>query len=49
MVRKGVQWLKANQRESGSWFTGSLGKSYHLNFMSHSATAFAVMALKVCE
>ncbi len=49
MVRKGVQWLKANQRESGSWFTGSLGKRYHLNFMSHSATAFAVMALKACE
>ena len=45
MVRKGVQWLKSNQRESGSWFTGSLGESYHLNFISHSATAFAVMAL----
>lgn len=49
MVRKGVQWLKANQRESGSWFTGSLGTRYHLNFMSHSGTAFAVMALKACE
>lgn len=48
-VRKGVQWLKANQRESGSWFTGSLGTRYHLNFISHSATAFAVMALKACE
>ncbi len=48
-VRKGVQWLKDNQRESGSWFTGSLGPRYHLNFMSHSGTAFAVMALKACE
>lgn len=48
-IRKGVQWLRANQRESGSWFTGSLGQSYHLNFMSHSATAFAVMALRSCE
>lgn len=49
LVRKGVQWLKANQRESGSWFTGSLGTHYRLNFMSHSGTAFAVMALKACE
>ena len=49
VVRKGVQWLKANQRESGSWFTGSLGTRYHLNFMSHSGTAFAVMAIKACE
>jgi squalene-hopene/tetraprenyl-beta-curcumene cyclase len=48
-VRKGVQWIKGNQRESGSWFTGSLGTRYHLNFMSHSGTAFAVMALKACE
>lgn len=48
-VRKGVQWLKTNQRESGSWFTGSLGTRYHLNFISHSGTAFAVMALKACE
>lgn len=48
-VRKGVQWLKANQRESGSWYTGSLGTHYRLNFMSHSGTAFAVMALKACE
>jgi squalene-hopene/tetraprenyl-beta-curcumene cyclase len=49
VARKGVQWLKANQRESGSWFTGSLGTRYHLNFMSHSGTAFAVMAIKACE
>lgn len=48
-VRRGVQWLKANQRESGSWFTGSLGTRYHLNFISHSATAFALMALKASE
>ena len=48
-IRKGVQWLKVNQRDSGSWFTGSLGPRYHLNFMSHSGTAFAVMAIKACE
>lgn len=48
-IRKGVQWLKANQRESGSWFTTSLGTRYRLNFMSHSGTAFAVLAIKACE
>ncbi len=49
VIRKGVDWLKTHQRESGSWFTGSLGTRYHLNFLSHSATAFALMALKECE
>lgn len=49
VVRKGANWLKTQQRESGSWFTGSLGTRYHLNFISHSGTAFAVMALKACE
>ena len=48
-VSKGVKWLKANQRESGSWYCGSLGTHYHLNFLSHSGSAFAVMALEACE
>jgi squalene-hopene/tetraprenyl-beta-curcumene cyclase len=47
-VRKGVAWLKANQRESGRWFTRSLNTDkYH--FISHAGTAFAVLALKACE
>ena len=49
VVRRGALWLRSHQRESGSWFTGSLGPSYHLNFMSHSATAFALMALQACD
>ncbi len=49
VLRKGTDWLKTHQKESGSWFTGSLGTRYHLNFLSHSATAFALMALKSCE
>lgn len=49
VIHKGVDWLKSHQRESGGWFTGSLGTRYHLNFLSHSATAFALMALKACE
>lgn len=47
-VQKGVAWLKANQRESGRWFTRSLNtESYH--FISHAGTAYAVMALRACE
>jgi squalene-hopene/tetraprenyl-beta-curcumene cyclase len=47
-VRKGVQWLRQNQRESGRWFTRSLTTdNYH--YISHAGTALAVMALKSCE
>lgn len=47
-VRRGVQWLQRNQRESGRWFTRSLTTdNYH--YISHAGTALAVMALKACE
>jgi len=47
-IRKGVAWLRSNQRESGRWFTRSPSTdSYH--FISHAGTAFAVMALVACE
>jgi squalene-hopene/tetraprenyl-beta-curcumene cyclase len=47
-IRRGVAWLRANQRESGRWFTRSLNTdNYH--FISHAGTAFAVMALRACE
>ena len=45
---KAVAWLKANQRESGRWFTRSLhadGK----HFISHAGTAFAIMAIAAAE
>jgi squalene-hopene/tetraprenyl-beta-curcumene cyclase len=47
-VQKGVAWLKANQRESGRWFTQSLNTDRH-HYISHAGTAFAVLALKACE
>ncbi len=47
-VKKGVAWLKANQRESGRWFTQSLNTDSH-HFISNAGTAYAVMALKACE
>ena len=47
-IRRGVAWLKANQRASGRWFTRSLnGDGGH--YITNAGTAFAVMALKACE
>ena len=46
-IRAGLKWLKANQRASGRWFTRSLhSDSYH--FITHTGTAYAVMALRAC-
>jgi squalene-hopene/tetraprenyl-beta-curcumene cyclase len=47
-LRKGVAWLKANQRESGRWFTRSLN-SERSHYITHTGSAFAVLALKACE
>jgi squalene-hopene/tetraprenyl-beta-curcumene cyclase len=47
-IQRGIAWLKSNQRESGSWFTRSINTDrYH--FITHAATAYAVLALKACE
>jgi squalene-hopene/tetraprenyl-beta-curcumene cyclase len=47
-VRRGADWLRGNQRQSGRWFTRSLNTdNYH--FITHAGTAYAVMALKACE
>src|SRR5581483_11482597 len=36
-IKKGVAWLKSNQRESGRWFTRSLStNNYH--FITHAGT-----------
>ncbi len=47
-IRRGVRWLKANQRASGRWFTRSVNAD-RSHFISHAGTAFAVMALKACD
>lgn len=46
-IQKGVVWLKANQRESGRWYSRSLYKD-NKHYLSHAGTAFAVMALVEC-
>lgn len=47
-IRKGVGWLKSNQRESGRWITRSLWRDGN-HFLSHAGTAFAIMALTATE
>jgi squalene-hopene/tetraprenyl-beta-curcumene cyclase len=46
-VKKGVAWLKANQRESGRWFTRSLNND-KAHYITNAGTAFAVLALDAC-
>ncbi|MBA4066856.1 MAG: squalene--hopene cyclase [Isosphaera sp.] len=43
-VAGGVRWLKANQRESGRWFTRSLSTD-RAHYITTAGTAFAVLAL----
>jgi squalene-hopene/tetraprenyl-beta-curcumene cyclase len=47
-IQKGLTWLKANQRESGRWWTRSLNTdSWH--FITYSGTAYPLLALQHCE
>ena len=47
-MQQGVNWLRTHQRASGRWFTPSLnGVKEH--YISDTATAFAVLALRACE
>lgn len=43
-LSRGLDWLRANQRESGRWFTRSPRKDGK-HFISHAATNLAVLAL----
>lgn len=45
-LRKGIEWLKANQRRSGGWFTPSPFKRDDL--ASNTGTSFAIQALAAC-
>jgi squalene-hopene/tetraprenyl-beta-curcumene cyclase len=46
-IVRGLAWLKANQRESGHWYTRSLFKD-NKHYLSHAGTAMAVMAITSC-
>jgi squalene-hopene/tetraprenyl-beta-curcumene cyclase len=43
-VRRGLTWLKANQRASGRWFTRSVNAD-RAHYISNAGTAYAVLAL----
>jgi squalene-hopene/tetraprenyl-beta-curcumene cyclase len=47
-LKRGVAWLKSNQRESGRWFTRSLNTN-KAHYITNAGTSFAVLALKACE
>jgi squalene-hopene/tetraprenyl-beta-curcumene cyclase len=47
-LRRGIAWLKTNQRDSGRWFTPTLSIGTQQNLPSNSGTAFAVLALQAC-
>jgi squalene-hopene/tetraprenyl-beta-curcumene cyclase len=47
-IASGVKWLKANQRESGRWWTRSLNTdTWH--FITYSGTAYPLLALQMCD
>ena len=46
-LRRGIDWLRANQRESGKWFTRSPVKECR-NLISNVGSAYAVLALQAC-
>jgi squalene-hopene/tetraprenyl-beta-curcumene cyclase len=46
-MERGVRWLRANQRESGRWFTRSLNTD-RAHYITNAGTAFAVLALTAC-
>jgi len=47
-IQRGLDWLKANQRASGRWFTRSLNDDKD-HYITDAGTCYAVMALRRCE
>ena len=46
-IKKGIRWLKKNQRAGGRWFTRSMDEDSR-QFITHSGTAYAILALASC-
>ena len=47
-IQRGVEWLKANQRASGRWYTRSLNRDAW-QFITYSGTAYPLLALSLCD
>ncbi len=46
-IKKGIAWIKSNQREGGKWFTRS-PVVYANNLISNTGSAFVILALQAC-
>jgi len=46
-LKRAVAWLKENQRESGRWFTQSVGGS-KAHYITNAGSSFAILALDAC-
>lgn len=46
-LKRGIEWIHANQRESGKWFTKSPVNDAG-NLISNAGTAFVILALQAC-
>lgn len=46
-LRKGIDWIKANQRESGKWFTRSPVNDAR-NLISNTGSGYVILALQAC-
>ncbi len=46
-IRRGIAWLKSNQRESGRWWTRSLNND-QFGFITYSGTCYPLLALHAC-
>ena len=46
-LQQGIQWLLANQRESGRWWTRSLNTD-KAHYITYSGTAYPLLALMKC-
>ena len=47
-IRRGIDWLKTNQRESGRWWTRSLNTDQS-HYITYSGTAYAMAVLSRFE
>jgi squalene-hopene/tetraprenyl-beta-curcumene cyclase len=47
-IKRGIQWLKSNQRKSGRWWTRSLNTD-KWHFITYSGTIYPVLAIQNAE
>jgi squalene-hopene/tetraprenyl-beta-curcumene cyclase len=47
-IQRGIEWLLANQRASGRWYTRSLNRD-GWQFITYSGTVYPLLALSLCD